>query len=49
MSGLRRSLISAGPKIEIAAHYSDPDLICRKSSYRVGDNMLLIVERGYDH
>src|SRR5277367_4838936 len=29
-SGLRRSLISTGPKIEIAAPYSDPDLICRK-------------------
>jgi hypothetical protein len=26
-----RSLISAGPKIEIAAPYSDPDLMCRKS------------------
>jgi hypothetical protein len=26
-----RSLISAGPKIEIAAPYSDPDLIYRKS------------------
>jgi hypothetical protein len=29
-SGLRRSLISTGPKIEIAAPYSDPDLVCRK-------------------
>jgi hypothetical protein len=26
-----RSLISAGPKIEIAAPYFDPDLIYRKS------------------
>jgi len=28
---LRHSLISAGPKVEIAAPYFDPDLICRKS------------------
>jgi Phage integrase, N-terminal SAM-like domain len=31
VAGGGRSLISAGPKIEIAAPYSDPDLICRKS------------------
>ena len=30
-SGLRRGLIPAGPKSEIAAPYSNPDLICRKS------------------
>jgi hemerythrin-like domain-containing protein len=38
--GLRRNLISAGPKIEIAAPYFDPGLICRKSRSSVRDNIL---------
>jgi hemerythrin-like domain-containing protein len=30
----------AGPKVEITAPYSDPDLICRKGGYSVRNNLL---------